>query len=91
MFLIDGQNCPICNAMFVRYSTEEESSISFTLQCKSNGCFEYNYWGGEADAKIFNEWLYCGNVLSLEITERIKKKIDFWKEKDRYLMQILSK
>lgn len=90
MNLINPDNCPICKSKMKRVNTSNKDIVM--LQC-SNECFYYDHFSGkvsEANVNIFDKSFYFSDVLPYEITVRIKEEIEYWKENDRYLIEILS-
>lgn len=94
-FDYDFTKCPICESKMVRYNDEE-------LRCR-NGCCKYDIDVNEAGtlvlAFVFNEGSYlldkykqdydCDNYIGIE-TEGFLRKIDYWRENDRYLVKIME-
>lgn len=86
------KNCPICDAKMFFSHPEHDLAI---VKC-GNGCFyASNKYDGRDTIAIFEEkWaidnVYDDNDRREFIHRDILKRIDYWREDDKYLLKILS-
>lgn len=93
---IEQTTCPICNTELA-VSTKESSNffmISENMKICKNGCFSCTNYTDHAIVFVFNDKYAFLEDFSLQMLldkyKYVQKKIDYWKENDRYLAEILE-
>lgn len=89
IFCID-RKCPICNKKMeiLKYKTMPEEDVSCINDCYSVISRYDQYF-----VYIFGDFqiMMSKNNIDKEIEKSIVEKINYWKENDRYLVEILSR
>jgi len=94
--MLNWDRCPICNGKMKQSKVQLTAFHQGDLKNCVNGCFSHTrelamdtiiFFGEKGNSHI----IWASDRDCHERRERIQKKIDYWKENDRYLIKLLSK
>lgn len=95
MTIYHQETCPICSQELVVLGNNIIDSFACDNKCYSLQIYKIgnkvNKIGNKVNRIIIFESVYdFGNIESKEIIRQIENKINYWKENDRYLIEILE-
>lgn len=92
MYIHNGENCPICNRKLkVQDFGPEEQNYT----CETNKCYDFYFYYGTYEVIIFDkkyEWVWNDDKLYVRgQMYKIQNRLKYWKENNRYLLELLMR